>query len=106
MHYNRNKASAGFAGTTAVTGTVPALSVQAAGPTVTTQQTGYDTLLSVHQVAPEKFKTEDKESFLKYWDAVFLSNTTCEDNYNAIASMSTTATGVAQAEKVSTKAAK
>ncbi len=82
MHHNRKQASAANAGTTVGTGT------------------GYDFLLSVNNVASETFKSEDKDSFLMYWDAVFLSNTTCEDNYNAIASMSTTATGVAQAEKV------
>ncbi len=63
--------------------------------------TGYHTLLSVtNLVTPETFKSDDKDSFLKYWDAVFLSNTSVEDNYNAIAAMSTSATAVAQAEKV------
>ena len=92
MQSNRKQASAAHAGTTLP---VPAV-----------QQTGYNYLVSVNQVAPETFKSEDKDSFLKYWDAVFLSNTTCEDNYNAIASMSTTATGVAQAEKARHKALK
>ena len=65
------------------------------------KQARYQTLLSVNNlVTPETFKSDDKDSFLKYWDAVFLSNTSSEDNYNAIASMSTTATAVAQAEKV------
>ena len=77
------------------------VATQAALPAV--QPTAYHTLLSVNNLTtPETFKSDDKDSFLKYWDAVFISNTSCEDNYNAIASMSTTATidTVAQAEKV------
>ena len=63
-------------------------------------QTGYQTILSVNRLNPEKFESSDKATFAKYWDAMFLSNKSSEDTFNAIASMSKNATDVAAEEQV------
>ena len=68
MHNNRRQASVAHAGKT-VPGVGATLSVPE--PARNLQQTGYDLLLSVNQVDVEQFKSEDKDSFLKYWDAFF-----------------------------------
>ena len=69
----------------------------------TIKPTPYQTItyVSVNSIDPEKFKSKDKETFMKYFDSAFFSNSSSEETYNAIAGMSSSATTVALREKVS-----
>ena len=63
--------------------------------------TGYQTLVSVNSINPDKFKTSDRAAASKHWYNVFLQNSVSEEIYDAIASKNNSEKEKAQRELAS-----
>ena len=57
---------------------------------VTAPTTGYQTLISVNSIDPDKFKTSDRAAASKHWYNVFVQNSVSEEIYDAITSKNST----------------